>query len=73
MVRSFMFSDLTSEGSARCRRPGVANAMIKSSFGFPASGPVAQLAEQQTLNLRVEGSIPSWLTIFSSALSGGAK
>ena len=25
-------------------------------------GPVAQLAEQQTLNLRVEGSIPSWLT-----------
>jgi hypothetical protein len=26
------------------------------------SGPVAQLAEQQTLNLRVEGSIPSWLT-----------
>ena len=28
-------------------------------------GPVAQLAEQQTLNLRVEGSIPSRLTIFS--------
>ena len=26
-----------------------------------------------TLNLRVEGSIPSWLTIFSSALSDGAK
>src|SRR5262245_20994717 len=25
------------------------------------SGPVAQLAEQQTLNLRVEGSIPSRL------------
>jgi hypothetical protein len=31
----------------------------------PASdGPVAQLAEQQTLNLRVEGSIPSRLTTF---------
>ena len=29
---------------------------------FPA-GPVAQLAEQQTLNLLVEGSIPSGLTI----------
>jgi hypothetical protein len=29
----------------------------------PTDGPVAQLAEQQTLNLRVEGSIPSWLTI----------
>jgi len=26
-------------------------------------GPVAQLAEQQTLNLLVEGSIPSGLTI----------
>jgi hypothetical protein len=25
-------------------------------------GPLAQLAEQQTLNLRVEGSIPSRLT-----------
>jgi hypothetical protein len=31
------------------------------------------LAEQQTLNLRVEGSIPSWLTKPSSALSQGAK
>ena len=27
------------------------------------SGPVAQLAEQQTLNLRVEGSIPSRLIL----------
>jgi hypothetical protein len=36
-------------------------------------GPVAQLAEQQTLNLRVEGSIPSRLTTLSSALSDGAK
>ncbi len=31
----------------------------------PRRGPLAQLAEQQTLNLRVEGSIPSRLTIFS--------
>ena len=38
---------------------------------FP--GPVAQLAEQQTLNLRVGGSIPPRLTIFSSAPSDGAK
>ena len=30
------------------------------------SGPVAQLAEQQTLNLRVEGSIPSRLTSLRS-------
>ena len=28
----------------------------------PRSGPVAQLAEQQTLNLRVVGSIPTRLT-----------
>ena len=39
-----------------------------SAFFEPASfldsqrGPVAQLAEQQTLNLRVDGSIPSRLT-----------
>ena len=38
-----------------------------------ACGSVAQLAEQQTLNLRVVGSIPTRLTIFSSALSDGAK
>ena len=36
-------------------------------------GPVAQLAEQQTLNLRVVGSIPTRLTIFSSAPSDGVK
>ena len=36
-------------------------------------GPVAQLAEQQTLNLRVVGSIPTRLTTLSSALSDGAK
>jgi hypothetical protein len=50
--------------------------MLESGFVFTprsTSGPVAQLAEQQTLNLRVEGSIPSWLTILSSALSDGAK
>ena len=29
-------------------------------------GPVAQLAEQQTLNLRVVGSIPTRLTTFSN-------
>lgn len=34
----------------------------------PAPGPVAQLAEQQTLNLLVEGSIPSGLTTFPSSL-----
>ena len=38
-----------------------------------ARGPLAQLAEQQTLNLRVLGSIPRRLTTLSSALSGGAK
>src|SRR4051812_34595647 len=38
-----------------------------------ACGPLAQLAEQQTLNLRVDGSIPSRLTTLSSALSDGAK
>ena len=47
-------------------------AMLESGFasarfsraGHPASssGPVAQLAEQQTLNLRVVGSIPTRLT-----------
>ncbi len=42
--------------------------------GFPRvtkhrRGPVAQLAEQQTLNLRVDGSIPSRLTTPAKALS----
>ena len=32
-------------------------------------GPLAQLAEQQTLNLRVEGSIPSRLTTFHQQFS----
>ena len=31
-------------------------------------GPLAQLAEQQTLNLRVLGSIPRRLTTFFSAI-----
>src|SRR4029079_9606834 len=35
---------------------------------FRACGPLAQLAEQQTLNLRVEGSIPSRLTTHSKRL-----
>ena len=51
-------------------------AVLRSGFAFrrddghhralPPCGPVAQLAEQQTLNLRVLGSIPSWLTIIIS-------
>jgi hypothetical protein len=44
----------------------------RRGIGDP-SGPVAQLAEQQTLNLRVVGSIPTRLTICSSALSDGAE
>ena len=32
---------------------------------FLCGGPLAQLAEQQTLNLKVPGSIPGRLTIFS--------
>ena len=47
-------------GAGKCTR--VFNAMLEFWFALAASGPVAQLAEQQTLNLRVEGSIPSWLT-----------
>ena len=46
-ARERMFSRFGREGSAGARTP---------------SGPVAQLAEQQTLNLLVEGSIPSGLT-----------
>ena len=57
---------------------GVSAAMLRSGFGqaricglqtrFPSlRGPVAQLAEQQTLNLRVLGSTPSWLTMFAHA------
>jgi hypothetical protein len=39
-------------------------------FREQRNGPLAQLAEQQTLNLRVLGSIPRRLTIFLSN-SGG--
>ena len=34
-------------------------------------GPVAQLAEQQTLNLRVVGSIPTRLTSLINTAPGG--
>ena len=34
--------------------------------GIFKSGPLAQLAEQQTLNLRVLGSIPRRLTTYKS-------
>jgi hypothetical protein len=50
-----------------------AGAVPRRGATHPFLGPVAQLAEQQTLNLRVVGSIPTRLTIFSSALSDGAK
>ena len=68
-----------------CRRSGgaafaCAKIWVCAGRGTPGracltcpAGPVAQLAEQQTLNLRVEGSIPSWLTIFASALLDAAK
>jgi hypothetical protein len=50
-------------GLNRLVESGFADARLKSSMRItPQRGPVAQLAEQQTLNLRVEGSIPSWLT-----------
>ena len=50
------------DGSRRVRR---SSRVLKSFF----LGPVAQLAEQQTLNLRVGGSIPPRLTSLRSALS----
>ncbi len=37
--------------------------ILPTSLPPRSRGPVAQLAEQQTLNLRVDGSIPSRLTI----------
>ena len=46
--------------------PGAGRRGGPRSPGVPTpSGPVAQLAEQQTLNLLVEGSTPSRLTNFS--------
>jgi hypothetical protein len=53
-------------------------AVLESRFAFACAahavsrhpaGPVAQLAEQQTLNLRVVGSIPTRLTTLRKALS----
>jgi hypothetical protein len=38
-----------------------------------ACGPLAQLAEQQTLNLRVEGSIPSRLTTNTQEISPASE
>src|SRR5881409_3160725 len=43
-------------------------ALVRTAFhhagAHATTGPVAQLAEQQTLNLRVRGSTPRWLTTF---------
>ena len=38
---------------------------------FNYSGPIAQLAEQRTLNPQVEGSIPSGVTKDAAASHGG--
>jgi hypothetical protein len=48
---------------------GFASATDASQCHCIPPGPVAQLAEQQTLNLRVVGSIPTRLTIDSKGLS----
>ncbi len=58
-----------------CARIAVRGSRTPSDSAPPPRlrGPVAQLAEQQTLNLRVDGSIPSRLTTLSSAPSFGAK
>jgi hypothetical protein len=50
-------------GCCRCGRPSVDNPPLAS----PPDGPVAQLAEQQTLNLLVEGSTPSRFTNSSAS------
>ena len=68
--------EMTTGGDARerlrvvkagCAKIGFSVGAISADhlFSPPPRGPVAQLAEQQTLNLRVDGSIPSWLTTFS--------
>jgi hypothetical protein len=36
--------------------------MVKSGHNLHLFGPLAQLAEQLTLNQRVEGSSPPWVT-----------
>jgi hypothetical protein len=44
-------------------------AVFRDRYMPSPTGPVAQLAEQQTLNLRVVGSIPTRLTILAKRLS----
>ncbi len=39
---------------------------LRGMYNLAASGPLAQLAEQQTLNLWVPGSSPGWLTSLES-------
>jgi hypothetical protein len=41
---------------------------VRHPFSASRRGPLAQLAEQQTLNLRVVGSIPTRLTSLRSRL-----
>ena len=43
---------------------------ILSYINFVDFGPLAQLVEQQTLNLWVAGSIPAWLKAFKFSESG---
>ena len=60
----FRFAAVTALSLSDDRRGG------PRSPGVPTpSGPVAQLAEQQTLNLLVEGSTPSRLTTISSRIN----
>ena len=50
------------QGLAIARRERARHLALSTSHFALKSGPVAQLVEQQTLNLLVEGSIPSGLT-----------
>src|SRR5438045_6540594 len=54
---------------ARQRQPDPCVRIRSSPRTENRRGPVAQLAEQQTLNLRVVGSIPTRLTILPKRLS----
>jgi hypothetical protein len=45
--------------------------LVTLRYNETFSGPVAQLAEQQTLNLRVGGSIPPRLTRFQNNFTRG--
>ena len=61
-------------GSSRFATKGVLESRVPSATHARRChcippGPVAQLAEQQTLNLRVVGSIPTRLTIDSKGLN----